>query len=153
MGKSELYARINHYNQEICYYNEQIRKTERETEELIALRNKIQTYDTAFFDMQSSRKQRVSGMVDELLQRQRYSNKIINGYGSGMQEFLSGEENNRVFRDLEEMEDTVNGEIGKKYAQIDEDRRIIAICNSNIAADEARIRAIEEQMERERSKV
>lgn len=143
MDTTFLYAKINQYNQEIndCY--EQIRKYEKDMDELEGLLERLRMYDSDFSDMQINRKHNLSSAVSELSQQQRYSNNIINGFESSLNEVLYGSENDNAYRCMEEMICIVNREIRKKQIQIEECMKRIAVCNSSIASCENEIKAME----------
>ena len=115
MTEAEIWSNIRYNEQKIDEHAAQIRRLERQINDLEALRNKCSTLQSRFSERQQHRQGRLQDLLSSSLQ-----NQIVRRYYNGMSSLLSGREFNEAYEGLNEAKRMINHKIRNLDQELDE---------------------------------
>lgn len=115
MTEAEIWSNIRYNEQKIDEHAAEIRRLERQINELEALRNKCGSLQSRFSERQQHRQGRLQDLLSSSLQ-----NQIVRRYYNGMSSLLSGREFNEAYEGLNEAKRMINHKIRNLDQELDE---------------------------------
>ena len=121
MTEAEIWSNIRYNENKIDEYADQIRRLERQINELESLRNKCSSLQSRFAERQQHRQSKLQALLGSSIQ-----NQIVRKYYEGMNSLLVGREFNDAYEGINEAKSVINRKIRNLDQQLDEARDNLA---------------------------